>query len=441
MRWRLPQRRVSRGAALVVATSAPFGFFARPSSSPHETLVEATGTADDSDKDTGDTSSAKRIVTQQWTLHSDSTATSSAIHSVTVDLPGLTVVQASNNTTTNTTNNDASHHNLGVVQVAADSPELLSCVDVEPLPPTELQLRFRREDTACREIQGRLLTSLTLSRARQVNSLEMDGGGTVVVRDGVLVADAPRSHLSIALAGGGDAQVSIQDPVHVGSLSVVVPDAGLLQFLADGGIESEKNARLSVVSSGQLHAFAPRIKTPLLRLNVFGEGSVALKMENDLENQTEDAIEVDKIKHRIVGDAAISVFGRGTARIHRAFIIGGGTIDAREVVGEDVSMEAYGEMIMTTRVAPDAKTKSYGFGGTLHTEPIVVAGPRADDEDAPPVEPSADDTPLPSKLTPIERRYFPTDEQLVASALFGSDTTVVNEKKGDTRFLKFLGDF
>ncbi|GLE01817.1 hypothetical protein PINS_up010655 [Pythium insidiosum] len=390
---------------------------------------------------TDDKSSAKRIVTQQWTLHSDSTATSSAIHSVTVDLPGLTVVQTSNNTTTNTTNNGASHHNLGVVEVAADSPELLSCVDVEPLPPTELQLRFRREDTACREIQGRLLTSLMLSRARQVNALEMDGGGTVVVRDGVLVADAPRSHLSIALAGGGDAQVSIQDPVHVGSLSLTAPRGGLLQFLADGGLQIEQTARLSVVSSGCIHAFTPRIKTPLLRFNVFSEGNVVLKIENDSEEEL-DTIDVGKIKHRGIGNAVISIFGRGTARIHRALLVSGGKINAPDVLSEDVSLESYGETIMRAGVMSNAKTKIYGFGGALNSESnsstttLFPTAPQSSPDDSPCESTNADESPedspvVPKNLEPIERRAFPSEEQLVVSALYDSNATIIDGKRDD----------
>ncbi|KAJ0405484.1 hypothetical protein ATCC90586_000147 [Pythium insidiosum] len=337
-------------------------------------------------------SSRRSIVRQTWNLEG---AWGCSIHKVSIDLPGLTVLQ--------TDSDAAPPGSLGVVEIAADSADLLGCVDVKAI-------QFRQDDDgACKALRGRLLTSLTLSRAQQINSLAINGGGTTVVADGVLVTDAPQSRLSITHNASGDALVQIKDRVHVGELELMTSGEGQLHFLAEDGLIVGRVALLASINTGLLHVATRWIETPLLRLDVFGKRSTTLTATAD----DPEAIKVGKIKHRIIGEGEINIIGRGTTKIHRATVMGGDSkIDARGIVAHDASLESFCETTMITGIAPDAKTRTRGFDGTLKTE--LSGGETSSDAATASTPPKSPETPS-----------FPTAEQIVPLALYANDATIV----------------
>lgn len=331
------QQQRMRQAVALVAAAVPLAFHVRES-----VLDAATPVIDPI--------APKQRVEKHLVLESDRAR---RIHTIKVSAPGLTVISAAPAAAATTTATTASnsHHRIGAVRVSADQLELLECLEVVPLEPNGLEIRFKKDVPA---VTGHVLIELTLAQSADVNAVDARGGGVVVVKQDVLVTDCAHAELKLALQGHGELYVAAPDTsVNVKRLKLSVAGTGRLQFDAKA-ITARDDVLLQVAGAGHAHVFAREsLAASTIKSSIAGSGHTVTKASD---------LTAHKLKSSITGYGDVKHIGAGRAHTQRVSIAGSGSVTSSAVVSDHATIRIAGSGDATLDVTESLSATCRGWG-------------------------------------------------------------------------------
>lgn len=298
-------------------------------------------------------------VEKQWTMTSASAA--HRINNLKLSTPGLTFVSVDSTVSDPT---DQLYQQIGAVRVSADTPELLACIEVVPLSPNGIEIRFKKD--APKITSGHLLTELLLGHEAHVNSVDASGGGVVVVEENVLVADCAHADLKLSLRGHGELFVSAPSTdINVNRLSLSVAGSGRLQFEA-AELVAMDDVLLQVAGSGHANLFAKsKLHASMIKSSIAGSGHTST---------FSNSLKADKLKSSIAGYGEAKHFGPGHANIQRVSITGSGKVSSKEIVSENATVRVIGagDATLDVRESLEASCKGWGVVRYVNAPPKTV---------------------------------------------------------------------
>ncbi|TMW61803.1 hypothetical protein Poli38472_010866 [Pythium oligandrum] len=393
------------GAIAALAMALPFAYQVRE----HE--VQAPRNPVVSDKET---------VEKRWELVNGA----SSLNRIKIDAPGVTFVSYEQ------VQDQTEDVHLGSIRVTSDSEKLVECVEVVPLPPNGVQLRFKSKE--CADLRGHLLTAITLARDQQVNELEARGGGVVVVEENVLVSDCEHARVDLTLEGSGSLFVNeLSHDLNLKELRCAVNGSGRLQLIGGDRIRARDMLQFEAGGASSIKAFAGTFETALLKSSIAGSGAVTVVPNEKLI--------VHKLKTTIAGSGTATYAGQGECSVQRCSITGSGTVDAGGIQCQEASVTTVGSGKVTWNVAESLKASSWGSTSVQYVDslPKLVEGKSMNLKPAPSViQEKVAPTAVPIRETAFEMSQVTPEKETTGA---DSDTTELGKALG---FLKnaFFGD-